>query len=184
MKIWVTSLAQAPQVARRIRPSRAVSLLSPDDRFPEFPELSDGRHHRVHVDDIREAVEGRVAPTSRHVAGVVEFLKAHDPEEALLVHCWAGMSRSTATAFIAACLYNPQTDEREIAHELRWASPTAYPSTRIVAFADEMLGRDGRMAAAARSICDEEGRLARCAAAVEAEPFSLPALFNPTSTAR
>ena len=45
----------------------------------------------------------------------------------MVVHCWAGISRSTAAAFTALCAINPQVPEELIARRLREASPTAYP---------------------------------------------------------
>jgi predicted protein tyrosine phosphatase len=69
-----------------------------------------------------------------------------------VVHCWAGISRSTAAAFVVACTLNPERDERDIAWAIRRASPTATPNIRIVALADEMLEREGRMVAAIEAI--------------------------------
>ncbi len=129
------------------------------------------RHHRVHLHDIREPLDGHVTPSGDHVRGLVEFLKGWRNDEPLLVHCWAGISRSTATAFIAACLHNPQTDEREIALGLRAASPTAFPNTRIVAFADELLNRGGRMTAAVEAMGESDF-------AEEAAPFSIPSVYG------
>jgi predicted protein tyrosine phosphatase len=171
MKIWVSSLALAPRIAAQTRASRAVSLLSPGDLFPSFDHLQEDDHHRVHLHDIVEPMDGCVTPARGHVEDLVTFLGGWDPGEMLLIHCWAGISRSTATAFIAACLHNPDADERDVAAALREASPTAYPNPRIVGFADEILGRDGRMRAAAASI-------GRGEIALEAEPFHIPARFQ------
>jgi predicted protein tyrosine phosphatase len=68
------------------------------------------------------------------------------------VHCYAGISRSTAGAFVTVCALNPGRDEMLIARALRDASPTATPNRRIVALADRILGRDGRMVGAIESI--------------------------------
>lgn len=170
MKIWVSSLALVHDTAREARPSRAVSLLSPGDEFPQIDGIAPDRHHRVHVNDIREPLDGLVTPNGDHVRGLVGFLEGWSGDEPLLVHCWAGISRSTATAFIAACLRNPQADEHEIALALRAASPTAFPNTLIVAHADDILGRRGRMSAAV-------GAMAEGQPAEEAAPFYIPAAF-------
>jgi predicted protein tyrosine phosphatase len=69
-----------------------------------------------------------------------------------VVHCWAGISRSTAAAFVVACTLNPERDERDIAWAIRRASPTATPNLRIVTLADEILEREGRMVAAIEAI--------------------------------
>jgi predicted protein tyrosine phosphatase len=68
------------------------------------------------------------------------------------VHCYAGISRSTAAAFVAVCALVPDRDEEEIAYDLRQRSPSATPNRLIVEIADRMLGRDGRMARAIASI--------------------------------
>lgn len=170
MTIWVSSLYEAPYVAKRVKPRRAVSLLSPEDAFPSLPGVDGERHHRVHIHDIVEEMDGLVRPGEAHVAAIVKFLGEHGADDTLLIHCWAGISRSTATAFIAACLHNPQTDETEIAEALRLASPTAFPNERIVALADGILGRKGRMTAALAAM--GPGTIAE-----EAAPFSLPTRF-------
>lgn len=168
MTIWVSSLFDAQDVARRVNPARALSLLSPEDDFPALPGVGPDRHLCIEMHDIREVAEGLVSPARGHVLEIISFLGAHDPDEALLIHCFAGISRSTAAAFVAACVYNPQTDEMDIARELRAASPTAFPNARIVAIADELLGRMGRMNAAVAS-------MGRGVVSGMAAPFSLPA---------
>ncbi|MEE2692284.1 MAG: protein-tyrosine phosphatase family protein [Pseudomonadota bacterium] len=171
MKIWVSSLALVHDTARKAKPSRAVSLLSPGDEFPTISGLGADRHHRIHLHDIREPLDGHVTPSGDHVRALLDFLKGWRNDEPLLVHCWAGISRSTATAFIAACLHNPGADEQEIAHGLRAASPTAFPNTRIVAFADDLMKRGGRMSAAIDA-------MGRGEIAEEAEPFSISAIYS------
>jgi len=63
----------------------------------------------------------------------------------MVIHCYAGISRSTASAFMAACALNPHRDETSIARQMRSASPSAYPNRLIVTLADRLLGRNGRM---------------------------------------
>lgn len=177
MKIWVSSLALVHDTAIKARPSHAVSLLSPGDEFPSLSGLDAARHHCVHLHDIREPMDGHVTPSGDHVRALVGFLNDWRADEPLLVHCWAGISRSTATAFIAACLHNPRADEHEIALGLRAASPTAFPNTRIVAFADELLKRNGRMSAAIEAMGESDF-------AEEAAPFSIPSIYGAQAGAR
>jgi predicted protein tyrosine phosphatase len=63
----------------------------------------------------------------------------------LVIHCYAGVSRSTASAFAAACALNPHREEIVIARQIRAASPIASPNRLIVSLADKALGREGRM---------------------------------------
>jgi predicted protein tyrosine phosphatase len=83
-----------------------------------------------------------------------------------VVHCYAGISRSTASAFASVCALNPHRDEESIAQALRRASPTATPNIRIVSLADQLLGRGGRMVAAIETI-------GRGEIALEGTPFRL-----------
>jgi predicted protein tyrosine phosphatase len=100
------------------------------------------------------------------VRELIAFAGAWDRAEPLLIHCYAGVSRSTAAAFIAACALGPERDEGEIARALRAASPTATPNARLIALADAALDRGGRMIEAVAAI----GRGAEC---FEGEPFAL-----------
>lgn len=170
MRIWVSSLEKVHDVHAQAAPSRAVSLLAPGDVFPSLGGLAPEDHHKVHLHDIREPKDDHVTPGEAHVGELVTFLEGWRPDAPLLVHCWAGISRSTATAFIAACLHNPEADEAIIAQTIRDASPTAYPNTLIVAHADNILDRGGKMIDAVNAM--SEWRMAE-----QASPFSIPAKF-------
>ncbi len=91
-------------------------------------------------------------PGEQHVADLLDFVRGWDRQAPLVVHCYMGISRSTASAFASVCALNPQRDEASIAQALRRASPTATPNIRIVSLADRLLGRDGRMIAAIETI--------------------------------
>ena len=79
-------------------------------------------------------------------------MRRWDRAAPIVVHCFAGISRSTAAAFSALCAARPDLDEEEIALRLRARSPEATPNARIVALADEILGRSGRMVRAVEKI--------------------------------
>ena len=171
MAIWISSLALAPDIVGKVRPSRVVSLLSPYDTFPTFAGLGDGCHLQVPIHDITQDVGDWRAPGAQDAERLIRFVETWDRSAPMLIHCWAGISRSTASAFITACVHNPSTDEGEIAEALRAASPTAFPNPRLIAHADAMLGRNGRMARAIAGI--GKGQLAE-----EAQPFFIPSIFK------
>jgi predicted protein tyrosine phosphatase len=118
------------------------------------------------MDDITEQLVGYVAPADEHITNLVSFVRNWNRTKPLVIHCYAGISRSTAGAFVAACALNPQRDELSIAQALRQASATAAPNLRIVSLADRMLDRAGRMTMAIEKI-------GRGVTAIEAEPFRL-----------
>lgn len=171
MAIWISSLALAPDIAGKVRPSRVVSLLSPYDTFPSFSDVRADDHLQVAIHDIAEDIGDWRAPGQDDAERLVRFVENWDRAAPMLIHCWAGISRSTASAFITACVHNPSTDESEIAFALRKASQTAFPNPRLVAHADAILGRNGRMSKAVASI--GRGEIAE-----EARPFSIPSIFR------
>lgn len=177
MTIFVCPLSKMAELVARHNPSRVVSLLDPESEFPELGLDYVGRHLRLMFHDIHAPCENMVAPGARHVDLLLSFLKRWDPQDTLLIHCRAGIGRSTAAAFIAACLHNPNTDEMEIAAQLRRASPLARPNETIIQIADKALGRRGRMTAAIINT----GQNLPWLRVVESEPFQLPAKFPSTS---
>jgi predicted protein tyrosine phosphatase len=171
MAIWISSLALAPGMAATHKPALVVSLLSPYDTFPSFKGVAQDRHLKVAVHDITDDIGDWRAPDRSDAESVIRFVEPWDRSAPLLIHCWAGISRSTASAFIAACVHNPATDENEIAQAIRDASPTASPNARLVAHADAILGRHGRMSKAI-------DRIGRGTIAAEATPFFIPSRYG------
>jgi predicted protein tyrosine phosphatase len=170
MTIIVCPLSYVDAVVAQRRPSHLVTLLDPDHFIDTPGGIEAARHLRVGIHDICEAYEGYLCPEEAHVTRLVEFARDWTGDAPLLVHCWAGISRSTAAAFTLACERNPGVDERLIARRLREASRTATPNRRIVALADDMLGRRGRMVDAAASIGIGD-------MSYEGRPFDLPVRY-------
>jgi len=177
MRIHISSLPKVPHMVQTHQPTRVVSLLGPGTEFPVVEMPAPDHHHRIELNDIRKPIDGLVPPGETHVSGLLAFLKGWDPDTPLLSHCWAGISRSTATAFIAACLHNPHAEEKIIASHIAEASPTAYPNTLLVSIADALMERGGRMAHAIEQICNDDERIARVRGLEEAVPFSIPSRY-------
>jgi predicted protein tyrosine phosphatase len=125
-----------------------------------------GNHLRLQMHDITGPMDGYVTPDVAHIEQLLTFVHGWRRDAPLVIHCYAGISRSTAAAFTAVCALNPRRDERLIAQALRRASRTAYPNPRIVSLADQVLARQGRMVAAVEAI-------GRGTIAAEGEPFRL-----------
>jgi len=155
------------QVAARA-PSHLITLLSPPETLTTPAGIAAARHLRLSVHDIDTPMADMVAPNAALVERVLAFAETWDGAAPMLIHCWAGISRSTATAFTLACARNPEADEMAIAMRLRAASPTAFPNRRIVALADDILGRRGRMLEAVEAMGGNNF-------AVEGAPFELAA---------
>ena len=143
--IHVCSLAALPETVKATGASHVLTVMARVDQVQRPETVLEANHLRVQVDDIVEHMDGFVAPSEIHVEKVLNFVRGWDRRAPLVVHCYAGISRSTASAFAAACMLNPHRDEIAIARQIRAASPIAQPNRLIVGLADKALGREGRM---------------------------------------
>jgi len=145
--IFVTNLHDLPHYTRELRPARLVSIIQPMFQPERPPEVAADAHLRVGVDDITEDDLGGILITEAEVRELVGFIEDWQPAQgALLAHCYAGVSRSTATALIAH--YLKTGDARASAAALRSASPHAEPNRLVVSLADRVLGCGGALSAA------------------------------------
>ncbi len=145
--IYICSLEEMPHHVRSLRAGYLVSLVQSAFQPPTPPEVKVERHLRIPVDDISVHTDGWVAPEQAHVETLIGFLRRWPADEPLVMHCYAGVSRSMAAGLIALTL-NAEGREEEAARVLRKAAPHALPNARIIALADRILGRQGRLVAA------------------------------------
>jgi predicted protein tyrosine phosphatase len=143
--IHVCSLAALPETVRLTGASHVLTVMANVEQVQRPQSVLEANHLKVSMDDITEQLDGFVAPSELHVEKVLNFVRGWDRTAPMVVHCYAGISRSTASAFAAVCMLNPHRDEIEIAKQIRAASPIASPNRLIVSLADKALGREGRM---------------------------------------
>jgi predicted protein tyrosine phosphatase len=169
--IHVCPLYAVSAIVSRHGAWRLLSCLH-DDKLPETPRLiAPTNHLRLTMHDIEKPQPNATPPNQDHIARLIGFARSWNGEGAMVVHCWAGISRSTAAAFISLCAINPRSCEEQIALRLRSASPTAQPNRLMIRLADDALCRGGRMVAAIE-------RIGQGIATSEALPFSLPAVHG------
>jgi predicted protein tyrosine phosphatase len=165
-RLYVCSMTKVVDTVRSSGARSLVTILTAGASLVRPCEISRERHLRVAVSDIEAPAEGHVLPGEEHIDRLVAFMEQWDQSDPMVIHCYAGVSRSPAAAYVAACALAPHRCEFELAQELRRMSPTATPNRRLVALADRRLGREGRMVAAIAAI----GRGADC---FEGAPFAL-----------
>lgn len=164
--IYVCSMTSVAETVARAGATRLVTLLNEGTPF-ERPHAIDRTNHLfLSLNDIVQEETGLVAPAPDHVETLLAFVREWDRATPLVINCFAGISRSTAAAYITAAALAPARDEAELAQALRRRSPSATPNARLVHHADAILGRKGRMIAAIEAI-------GRGADAYEGAPFSL-----------
>lgn len=162
--LHVSSLSKLHETVAAVGAGHVVTLINANTVVERPPGIAAERHLFLGMSDIVAEMDGHVVPAAAHVQRLIGFMHDWDRQKPIVMHCWAGISRSTAGAFIAVCALRPERDEEAIAASLRLASPSATPNARLVALADELLGRNGRMKAAIAGI-------GRGADAFEGKPF-------------
>ena len=164
--IYVCSLARIADTVSESGADRLLSLLAAGTEVVRPTSILAENHLHLSMHDIADAQEGMTPPGEDHVRDILDFAGRWDRRKPMVVHCYAGISRSTASAYIIAAALAPHRDEFELARRLRDLSPSATPNQRLVALADRMLGRQNRMVEAIREI-------GRGADAYEGTPFVL-----------
>ncbi|MGA3307336.1 MAG: protein-tyrosine phosphatase family protein [Xanthobacteraceae bacterium] len=164
--IHVCSLARLHETVEDTGARHVVSLIGDEARVERPTAIAAENHLWLRLHDISAPLDGYIVPDEEHVADLLNFVRRWDRRAPLVVHCYMGISRSTASAFASVCALSPHRDENSIAQALRSASPTATPNIRIVSLADRLLGREGRMVSAIETI-------GRGILAAEAAPFRL-----------
>ena len=125
--ILVTPLSAVEDTIRRYRPSHMVTLLSPEHMIETPAGIDAARHLRVGMNDVSDVEAADVPPSAQHVAQLLDFSRQWTADAPLLVHCWAGISRSTAAAYIVLCDRAGPGSEMEIASRCAFARRMPIP---------------------------------------------------------
>jgi predicted protein tyrosine phosphatase len=165
-RLHVCPLSRVEEIAASSGARSMVTLINVGTPVKRPSRIKANRHLFIGMSDIVAPLQGHVAPDVEHVETLLRFVRAWDRKAPLIIHCWAGVSRSTAAALVSVCALAPDRDEAAVAQAIRIASPTATPNQKFVAVADDLLGRKGRMVDAVRAI----GRGSDC---FEGMPFAL-----------
>jgi predicted protein tyrosine phosphatase len=135
--------------------THVLSILDPDT--PDPPAFAAfAPHHRLALrfHDIIDTLPDRLAPAKADVERLLAFGHglSDAPGNHLLIHCHAGVSRSTASAALILAQARPDRPAREALEAVAQLRPRAWPNLRILEFGDELLGRNGEIVAAAATI--------------------------------
>ena len=142
--IYICPLIDVHEHAAAFAPSHVLSMLG-NDEFPATPPgIEDARHLRLRFHDIDVPMDGMQPPEAHHIDAILAFGAAWATSGPLIVHCFAGVSRSTAAALALIAQANPG-HERAAARLMRERAPHARPNRRMIALADQALGLDGRL---------------------------------------
>jgi predicted protein tyrosine phosphatase len=146
-ELWICRACDLSGLSAEIWPNRILSIAEPGIRNITPEGIPSDRHHHLNFDDIVEAIPGYLEPSERHVGEIIELAAGLADTDRILVHCQAGISRSSAAALIILSVRNPG-HEKAIAGQLRAEGPWFVPNRLMVEIADRLIGRGPRLSAA------------------------------------
>ncbi len=135
--------------------THVISILDPEFLDPPaFARFAPHRRLSLRFHDIIEPVRDQLPPLRSDVERLLEFgRELHRPAAShLLVHCHAGVSRSTAAAVLILAQAYPERPAAAALDAVARLRPRAWPNLRILEFGDDLLGRNGEIVAAAAAI--------------------------------
>lgn len=150
--IYVCPLSKLADTVEQSGAGRIVTLINAATKVDRPSAIAPDDHLFLGFHDIVEPMDGMLPPGEEHVQEFLRFVGDWRQDAPMVVHCFAGVSRSTAGAFTALCALRPDLNENLIAERIRARSPQATPNSRLVALADDILGRQGRMVDAVAAI--------------------------------
>jgi predicted protein tyrosine phosphatase len=165
--ILVAPFSAVFETIEKYRPSHLVTLLSEKNMIDTPAEIRPENHLKLALSDIADPAEGLAHPQREHVERLIAFGRAWGGAAPMLVHCWAGVSRSMAAAFILLCDRAPNGAEYAIAKKMRARAAHANPNRLLVELADGLLEREGRL-------IDAVGAMGRAKFVEEGVPVEFP----------
>lgn len=135
----------------RSRVTHVISILDPAEPEPlAFADYPPHDRLTLRFDDVIEPIPGFTPPMPEHIEQLLRFGREIGAEalETLLIHCHAGVSRSTASATALLLQAFPELSADKVLDHIGQVRPQAWPNSRMIGFADEQLGRGGTLVAA------------------------------------
>jgi predicted protein tyrosine phosphatase len=148
----IDELGVAPLAAA----SRIVSILDVYGPAPEELRAVSVPVLTLRFDDVTYPSDP-AAPRAEHVRSLLAFDADAADDERLVVHCTAGISRSTAALAVLLARRHPDRCD-EIFDAIRRIRPMAWPNPLLVAHGDRILGLGGRLSAAAQRLYEAQLR--------------------------
>jgi len=137
--------------------SHVLSILDPDYPVPEaFGAFGEHEKTEVRFHDIIDETPGLLLPQPEHVERILALGRSLLSEPAatahLLVHCHAGISRSTASMALILAQALPEQPADTVLALVHGIREKAWPNLRLIEMGDAMLGRGGALVEATHAL--------------------------------
>ena len=146
--------------------THVLSILDPDHPVPEaFGAFGEHAKLELRFHDITDSRPGEILPNAAHVDSILAFGRTLATERAsLLVHCHAGISRSTAAMALIIAQALPALSAPDVLRTVHGIREKAWPNLRLMELGDAALGRGGALVAATHALhrlqCDVRPHIA------------------------
>ena len=135
--------------------SHVLSILDPGHPEPAaFGAFGEHVRLELRFNDIIDETPGMLLPEPTHVAQLLGFGRTlpTEVEAHLLVHCHAGISRSSAAMALLLAQVMPACSGADIFAEVLRIRPGIWPNLRLLELGDAALDRRGDLLAAVRGV--------------------------------
>jgi predicted protein tyrosine phosphatase len=135
--------------------THVLSILGPNGADPpEFAKFAPHRRLDLRFHDVIETLPDQIGPTRTDVERLLVFGRevGETPDAHLLVHCHAGVSRSTAAATLIMMQANPEWSASDALEAVAALRPRAWPNLLILELGEALLRRNGEIVAAVGAI--------------------------------
>lgn len=128
---------QVRKTVKRFEATHLISLVDPHDRMPRPHRIERGNHLVMHFDDVDDP---RLpdAPQREHLVRAIEWVDRLPETARLVVHCTAGISRSTALSY--GLLRGSMREQDAMAYVLQ-IRPEAQPNNLMMQYLETMFGQ-------------------------------------------
>ncbi len=137
--------------------SHVISILDPDHPVPEaFGTFGEHAKIELRFHDIIDETPGMLAPQPEDIERILQLGRDLQAEPGatrnLLVHCHAGISRSTAAMILVLAQALPDQPADAIVGRVHDLREKAWPNLRMIEMGDRVLGRGGTLVAATHAL--------------------------------
>lgn len=143
----ICGVDELPKLLVRFNPSHIISISDPGDQPLDFDPAISVLRLQLWDTHALTGIVGQVLsrqdrsdyPNIDHAHAILGFGREIPKGGRLLVHCWAGVSRSTASAIMIAAQHHGGNELHAI-QLVKALRPQAQPNRMLLGFADRILG--------------------------------------------
>jgi predicted protein tyrosine phosphatase len=152
MQIFISPQKEANYLAKKIKPTHIISISDPQKETPFDVSWGEAnilrlKFYDVQSEDIASRMNNGEVPTREIVKKIYSFGKTLEEESILLIHCFAGISRSPAAGIIALTSKHGALGASKVVGSLNIGGEIGYekfyPNNLMIQYFDDLIGFDG-----------------------------------------